>query len=236
MSAAGPAPAVIGGPPPAGAFRPAGSRRGGRHAAKGKGRAGAGGGDDGDDDSGGGGPGSIASTAIGPRPLRDQIARPSFAFCVKCVAEAALRPPAGAVPAHHHHYHHAVFYRGLEVKILPSSSLRFVPWELDLSKHKTGLPEYIGLQRGDECHRIRTRPAPENIYKAQLDITDLHSTAGEFLPEDAYALVLLTNMDPYENENDTFICGQANHGKRVAVISSARYNPTLDNIQNIDRH
>lgn len=94
-AAASPAAAEFGGPPPPGAVRPPGSRRGGHRAAKGKGRAGAAGGGDDDDDNG---PGSVASTALGPRPLRDRIARPSFAFCVKCVAEAALRPPAAAVP------------------------------------------------------------------------------------------------------------------------------------------
>ncbi|KAJ5396975.1 hypothetical protein N7509_005088 [Penicillium cosmopolitanum] len=120
----------------------------------------------------------------------------------------------------------AAFYHGLEVKILPSSTLRFVPWEPNLSKPKIKFLEYIGLQIGEERHRIRTRPAPDNIYKAQLDIADLLSAAEDLLPEDAFALVLLTNMDLYENEDDTFICGRAYGRRRVAIISSARYNPT----------
>lgn len=85
---------------PSGSTRGAASR-GSR--AKGKGRAGGrvgGGGTPrgGTDDGGGSGPASIASTALGARPLRNQIPRPFFAFCVKCVAEAALRTPADAVP------------------------------------------------------------------------------------------------------------------------------------------
>ncbi|CAI7575248.1 unnamed protein product [Penicillium pancosmium] len=119
----------------------------------------------------------------------------------------------------------AAFYHGLEVKILPPSTLRFVPWKLDPSKPKSKFPEHIGLQLGEECHRIRTRPAPDNVYKAQLDIADLLSTAENLLPEDAFALVLLTNMDLYETEDDTFICGRAYGRRRVAIISSARQYP-----------
>lgn len=42
-------------------------------------------------------PVSIVSTTLGSRPLYDQIPRPSFAFCIKCIAEAALRPPVSTV-------------------------------------------------------------------------------------------------------------------------------------------
>jgi archaemetzincin len=130
----------------------------------------------------------------------------------------------------------AAFYRGLEVKILSPSDLCFVSWELDPSKRKTGeIPEKIGLLIGDTCHGIRARPAPDNIYKAQLYIPDLLTSARDLLPSDAYALLFLTNIDLYEDETDIFTCGRAYGSLRVAAVSTARYNPTLDDTHNIDR-
>lgn len=130
----------------------------------------------------------------------------------------------------------AAFYHGLEVKMMPTSTLRFVPWEEQTSsQRKSKFPQHIGLQIGDECLGIRTRPSPDDIYKGQLHLPDLLSATMDILPKDAYALVLLTEFDLYEDEDDTFICGRAYGSKRVAVVSSARYNPDLDEVQNIDR-
>jgi len=57
----------------------------------------------------------------------------------------------------------------------------------------------------------------------------------DILPEDAYALILLSEHDLYEADDDEFCCGRAYGGSRVAVVSSARYNPALDEIQGVER-
>ncbi|KAL2008301.1 hypothetical protein VTN00DRAFT_8283 [Thermoascus crustaceus] len=55
------------------------------------------------------------------------------------------------------------------------------------------------------------------------------------LPEDAYALLFLVNYDLFEDDDNTFVCGRAYGGSRVAVVSSARYSPDLDGIQSVER-
>lgn len=39
----------------------------------------------------------------------------------------------------------------------------------------------------------------------------------------------------FEEKDDDFCCGRAYGGSRVAVVSTARYNPNIDGVQNIDR-
>jgi archaemetzincin len=55
------------------------------------------------------------------------------------------------------------------------------------------------------------------------------------LPDDAYSIVLLIDHDMYEDEEDDFCCGRAYGGSRVAVVSTARYHPVLDEHADIDR-
>lgn len=133
----------------------------------------------------------------------------------------------------------AAFYHGLDVKMMQSPVLRFMPWEEEnvRSKKSTGsrVPKYVGLAIGDECVRIRARPSPDGLYDGQLNLDDLLDAAISLLPKDAYSLLLLVNFDLYEDEDDTFVCGRAYGGSRVAVVSSTRYNPSLDDIQHIDR-
>ncbi|ORY63887.1 uncharacterized protein BCR38DRAFT_433367 [Pseudomassariella vexata] len=54
------------------------------------------------------------------------------------------------------------------------------------------------------------------------------------LPGDAFAIVLLMDHDLYEDEDDDFCCGRAYGGSRVAVVSTARYHPVLDEFAGID--
>ncbi|KAJ5619715.1 hypothetical protein N7510_003699 [Penicillium lagena] len=133
----------------------------------------------------------------------------------------------------------AAFYHGLEVKMMQSPILRFISWEEDdlWSKEPAGsrVPKYVGLAIGDECVRIRARRSPDGLYDGQLNLDDLLDAAISLLPKDAYSLLLLVDFDLYEDEDDTFVCGRAYGGSRVAVVSSARYNPRLDDIQHIDR-
>jgi archaemetzincin len=130
------------------------------------------------------------------------------------------------------------FYDGMSVKPLPVS-LSFVAWDapkrVPSRKRQKSLLEYIGLSTSTECVRIRTRPSADKIFTRQLNLDDLLDAAISMLPEDAYALLMLVHHDLYESEDDVFVCGRAYGGSRVAVVSTSRYNPVLDCIQDIDR-
>ncbi|GAD91761.1 conserved hypothetical protein [Paecilomyces variotii No. 5] len=133
----------------------------------------------------------------------------------------------------------AAFYHGLEVKVMQSPALHFMPWEDDIPRSsirsKSPMPKHLGLVIGDECVRIRARTSPDGLYDGQLNLDDLLDAAISVLPKDAYALLFLVDFDLYEDDDDTFVCGRAYGGSRVAVVSSARYNPDLDGLQGIDR-
>ncbi|KAJ5833004.1 hypothetical protein N7474_001315 [Penicillium riverlandense] len=133
----------------------------------------------------------------------------------------------------------AAFYHGLEVKMMQSPVLRFIPWEEGSLRSKSSagsrVPKYVGLAIGGECVRIRARRSPDGLYDGQLNLDDLLDAAISLLPKDAYSLLLLVDFDLYEDEDDIFVCGRAYGGSRVAVVSSTRYNPSLDEIQHIDR-
>lgn len=131
----------------------------------------------------------------------------------------------------------AAFYHGLSVRSFPDS-LSFVSWTGTTTARKRAAaddPRYIGLATATECTRIRTRKAPDAVFKRQLNLDDLLDAAISMLPEDAYALVLLVDHDLYEDDDDVFVCGRAYGGSRVAVVSTARYHPHLDNRQEVDR-
>ena len=124
------------------------------------------------------------------------------------------------------------FYHPLPVKLLPEE-VRFVPWTGDKTNKKQ--PEYIGLQVGDGVTRITTRPCPDENFTRQLNLNDIIDAAMGALPDDAYALVMLTYHDLYEDDDDDFCCGRAYGNSRVAVVSSSRYHPALDDDAGIDR-
>jgi len=131
------------------------------------------------------------------------------------------------------------FYLGMPVKRL-QAPLQFSTWteESKPSKRKGQLMKAnmpIGLITGPECIRIRTRPSLDGVFTHQLNLEDLLDVCISILPSDAYALMLLVDQDMFEDEDDDFCCGRAAGGSRVAVVSTARYNPLLDAQQNIDR-
>ncbi|CAG8905553.1 unnamed protein product [Penicillium egyptiacum] len=130
----------------------------------------------------------------------------------------------------------SAFYHGLPVKMMPPSTLRFIPWKEPKRRpqKKTG-PQYLGLKSGDECVRIRSRTLSNGVYGGQVNLDDLLDVAISILPKDAYALLMLVDFDLYEDDDDEFVCGRAYGGSRVAVVSSARYNPNLDTIQDVER-
>lgn len=123
------------------------------------------------------------------------------------------------------------FYHGMLVKLLPRR-FGFVKWENKNSNNKS--PSFIGLQYSTSCTRIRVRRCPDGVFERQLNLNDILDAEIEMLPEDAYAMLLLVEHDLYEDDNDDFCCGRAYGGSRVAVVSSARYCPTLDEAASID--
>ncbi|KAJ6475093.1 hypothetical protein C8R47DRAFT_703597 [Mycena vitilis] len=123
------------------------------------------------------------------------------------------------------------FYHGIPVKRLPPPGLCLTQWGAKPSK----TPRYIGLKTATECVRIRTRASLDGIFTRQLNLDDLLDAAISALPDDAFALLLVVPFDIYESPDDDFACGRAYGGSRVAVISTARYHPGLDQHQNVDR-
>ncbi|KAJ4482520.1 hypothetical protein J3R30DRAFT_3700056 [Lentinula aciculospora] len=129
----------------------------------------------------------------------------------------------------------AAFYHGIIVRKLPAR-LVYTRWDTGRlpSKFDGKKHGHIGLNIGTECVRIRTRVS-KDLFDRQLNLDDLLDAAISLLPDDAYALLLLVSHDIYENEEDDFACGRAYGGSRVAVVSTARYNPAIDASQNINR-
>ncbi|KAF2472373.1 uncharacterized protein BDR25DRAFT_283780 [Lindgomyces ingoldianus] len=125
------------------------------------------------------------------------------------------------------------FYRGISVKRFPGR-LRFVPWEEKKYTKSSGTPKDVGLAYGDESVRIRVRPSPDGVFNVQLNLNDILDAALQILPEDAYSIMILTDHDIYEDEDDDYCCGRAYGGSRIAVVSTARYHPSLDKSAGID--
>ncbi|KAI1092068.1 hypothetical protein F5B19DRAFT_483557 [Rostrohypoxylon terebratum] len=148
----------------------------------------------------------------------------------KMVAPKPLDPP----PPEDIIKYTGAFYHGLCVRAFPNI-LQFVPWEDSKKSHKpTGDTAYVGLVAGNGCTRIRYRPSPDGVYKCQLNLNDLLDSAIDMLPGDAYSVILLVNHDMYEDEEDDFCCGRAYGADHVAVVSTARYHPALDDHAKID--
>jgi archaemetzincin len=132
------------------------------------------------------------------------------------------------------------FYHGLPVKLLPSTPIFTNDVDcmmIDSPEKENSESETLWLNTHTKsgCIGIRSRTRPKGEYSHQLNLTDLLDAAIEILPEDAYAIVMLVDHDIYEDEEDDFACGRAYGGSRVSVISSARYNPVLDQKQEIER-
>lgn len=131
------------------------------------------------------------------------------------------------------------FYHGMRLKTLPSETFHFTNWADERPKSrkkaKSANPRMIGLATSTEIVGIRTRPCPDKTFQQQLNLNDLLDAAISALPDDAYALLMIVNHDLYEDEDDDFCGGRAYGGSRVAVVSTARYNPILDEAHNVER-
>lgn len=125
------------------------------------------------------------------------------------------------------------FYHGLPVQELNFPSYGFTPWPGD--KPKADGSCFIGLNTQKQRLRIRARLSPDQVYPYQLSLEDLLDASIFMLPRDAYALCLLVDHDLFEDDDDIFVCGRAYGGRRVAIVSTARYNPGLDGLQAVER-
>lgn len=126
------------------------------------------------------------------------------------------------------------FYHPLPVKLL-NTQLAFCNWETPPRRSsKTPAPKYVGLKTNSELIGIRTRPCKDKMFPRQLNLDDLLDAAMSILPQNAYALLMLTEQDLYEDDDDLFCCGRAYGGSRVSAVSMARYNPSLDTRMGVD--
>jgi archaemetzincin len=129
------------------------------------------------------------------------------------------------------------FYHGLPVKSLRSLKLCFTAWDdcnPRKAKAKPKTQQFIGLKTSSEYIGIRTRSTSNGDFSHQLNLNDLLDVAISVLPDDAHALLLLVEHDLYEEDDDVFVCGRAYGGSRVAVVSTARYCPALDQKQGLE--
>ncbi|KAJ1558751.1 Archaemetzincin-1 [Cladochytrium tenue] len=134
------------------------------------------------------------------------------------------------------------FYHGLPVKLLPTP-LTFTSWTKRprrpaKSAAAAEAPSHIGLRVGDSPSivGVATRPCPDTAFPRQLDLNHLLDAIADdsVLPADAYAVLLLVHHDLFEDPDDDFCCGRAFGGSRIAVVSTARYNPALDVAAGLD--
>lgn len=150
----------------------------------------------------------------------------------KCAAQPTVQPRFEDIVDYLH-----AFYHGLQVKAY-DPDLCFQPWDSPRSKaKKRPNPSAIALQQAPSpsCTRIRVRPSPDGLFPYQLNLSDLLDVTIQLLPDDAYAILLIVHQDLYEDDLDDFCCGRAYGGSRVAVVSSARYNPVLHATHDVDR-
>ena len=172
---------------------------------------------------------------VAPTPELDKALHPTAGkWTLPSVLPAPLKGGCNPPDSEQVRQYLEAFYHPLPVKILPDE-VRLVPWTEGKPTKSSKQPQYIGLQIGKDITRITTRPCPDQAFPQQLNLNDILDAAIESLPADAYALVLLTNHDLYEDDDDDFCCGRAYGGSRVAVVSSARYHPLLDASASIER-
>ncbi|KAF4978268.1 hypothetical protein FZEAL_5325 [Fusarium zealandicum] len=130
------------------------------------------------------------------------------------------------------------FYHGLEVKLLRNTS-RFTTWRnssinprpsSDSTSQSRGR---VGFVIGGKAHPVQFRTSPDGVAVGQLNLNDMLDALLTVVPIDAFAIILLTHHDLYEDEEDDFCAGRAYGGSRICIASTFRYRPALDNYNNI---
>jgi predicted Zn-dependent protease len=115
----------------------------------------------------------------------------------------------------------SAFYLPLRVKVL------------DMPLSKVGRGVVASTPAGD--YKIRARKCKDRMFDRQLSINDLIDAVIGSLPEDAFCACGVTAWDTFETSDDDFICGRAYGGSRVAVVSTARYAPSITPLTHSER-
>ncbi|KAM5347858.1 hypothetical protein ACJ41O_007682 [Fusarium nematophilum] len=128
------------------------------------------------------------------------------------------------------------FYHLMEVKE-STAAFKWQPWDEapPKSRSKQKPKMYLGLEMpAAELVRVRCRPSLDGVARMQVNLDDMLDALLESVPDDAYAIVMLNDFDQYEDEDNDFCAGRAYGGSRIAIVSSFRYNPSLDKTSDVD--
>jgi archaemetzincin len=129
----------------------------------------------------------------------------------------------------------ASFYYGMRIKML-NKKFAWQAWEHETAPGQPPKPKYdgkllksnqtklIGLRTPQNAViGIRCRLSPDKVMQVNLD--DVLEALAENVPKDAYAIIMLLNLDMYEGDDEIFTGGRAYGGSRIAVVSSFRDHP-----------
>ncbi|OAQ59263.1 metalloproteases (zincins), catalytic [Pochonia chlamydosporia 170] len=127
----------------------------------------------------------------------------------------------------------SAFYHGMEVKTL-TDTFSWQPFDHNKAQKKTHSSRYahpkeqlVGLKSPHQIVGVRCRPSPDGVSRMQVNLQDIVGALMPNIPENAYAMLMLLNLDMYEDEDEIFTSGRAYGSSRVAVVSSFRDNPLL---------
>ncbi|KAH6695251.1 hypothetical protein F5X68DRAFT_272667 [Plectosphaerella plurivora] len=125
------------------------------------------------------------------------------------------------------------FYIGLKTKTV-KGRFHFAPQNAP-GRRGVQRGNYVALVGQDGTRtRVSYRPSLDGVTPGQLNLNDMLDALLAALPSDAYAILLLTDHDLYEDDEDDFCAGRAYGGSRICIVSTFRYNPALDAHAKID--
>ncbi|CEJ93629.1 hypothetical protein VHEMI09207 [[Torrubiella] hemipterigena] len=127
----------------------------------------------------------------------------------------------------------SAFYHGMTVKIL-NKPFSWRQWHEDDAKKSKSYDgrllrlnqhALIGLQTPQNTMvGIQCRLSPDEVAM-QVNLDNVLDALAENVPSDAYAIMMLLDIDMYEGDDDVFTGGRAYGASRIAVVSSFRDNP-----------
>lgn len=105
------------------------------------------------------------------------------------------------------------FFYGFEVKEY-AHSLTLELWQV-IIKEESPNSSFVGLQEGpvNSYAHIQPRSSPDGLFSHQLNFNDILDCAITIIPNNAYALLVLTDYDLYDDMGDDFCCGRAYGGE-----------------------
>ncbi|ENH63296.1 hypothetical protein FOC1_g10009191 [Fusarium oxysporum f. sp. cubense race 1] len=129
------------------------------------------------------------------------------------------------------------FYNTMQITQYPKK-ISFLPIEQRKRVHFVDTPrtQVIGLKTRDrrEPFEIRYRPSPDDVSKIQLNVSDLRDALMRSIPPTAHSFVMVVDHDMYEDGEGAYVTARAWASDGVAIVSTFRYNPSLDGLAGID--